>query len=59
MEDLFVSFVGAVTFSVIGYFYLKKRGQGTFARQFIPTIREDETEQHEEEARAPEAGDGT
>lgn len=59
MEDLFVSFVGAVTFSVIGYFYLKKRGQGTFARQFIPTIREDETEQHEEETRAPEAGDGT
>ena len=59
MEDLFVSFIGAVTFSVIGYFYIKKRGQGTFARQFIPTIREDETEHHEEETRAPETGDGT
>ena len=58
MEDLFVSFVGAVTFSVIGYFYLKKRGQGTFVRQFIPTIREDDTADHEEKTDAPEAGDG-
>ena len=59
MEDLFVSFVGAVTFSVIGYFYLKKRGQGHLcpANSFPPS--EDETEQHEEETRAPEAGDGT
>ena len=31
MEDLFVNFVGAVIFSVIGYFYVKKRGQGKFA----------------------------
>lgn len=59
MEDLFVSFVGAVTFSVIGYFYLKKRGQGTFVRQFIPTIREDDTADHEEKTDAPETGDGT
>mgnify|MGYP005857561833 CR=1 FL=1 len=58
MEDLFVSFVGAVTFSVIGYFYLKKRGQGTFVRQFIPTIREDDTADHEEKTDAPETGDG-
>lgn len=36
MEDLFVSFVGAVTFSVIGYFYLKKHGQGTFVRNSFP-----------------------
>lgn len=41
MEDLFVNFIGALTFSVIGYFYLKKRGKGRFARQFIPTIKED------------------
>jgi hypothetical protein len=41
MEDLFVNFVGAVVFSVIGYFYIKHRGQGNFARQFIPTLRED------------------
>ena len=58
MEDLFVSFVGAVTFSVIGYFYLKKHGQGTFVRQFIPTIREDDTADHEEKTDAPKTGDG-
>lgn len=58
MEDLFVSFVGAVTFSVIGYFYLKKHGQGTFVRQFIPTIREDDTADHEEKTDDPETGDG-
>lgn len=41
MEDLFVNFVGAVVFSVIGYFYVKRRGKGKVARQFIPTLVED------------------
>ena len=38
MEDLFVNFIGAVTFSVIGYFYIKHRGKGKLARAFIPTL---------------------
>lgn len=38
MEDLFVNFIGAFTFSIIGYFYIKKRGDGKIARQFIPTL---------------------
>ncbi|MGM9664129.1 MAG: hypothetical protein ACI3XF_04750 [Eubacteriales bacterium] len=38
MEDLFVNFIGAAIFSVIGYFYIKKRGDGKIARQFIPTL---------------------
>ncbi len=38
MEDLFVNFIGAVVFSVIGYFYVKSRGKGRFASQFIPVI---------------------
>ena len=38
MEDLFVNFIGAVVFSIIGYFYIKKRGKGKFAKQFIPVI---------------------
>ena len=42
MEDLFVNFIGAVTFSVIGYFYIKHRGKGKLARAFIPTLREQE-----------------
>ena len=57
MEDLFVSFLGALTFSTIGFFYLKKRGKGNFARQFIPTIREDETNGEQTAPDAPEAGD--
>ena len=41
MEDLFVNFIGAVVFSVIGYFYVKRRGKGKVARQFIPTLTEE------------------
>lgn len=38
MKDLFVNFIGAVVFSVIGYFYVKHRGRGRFAPKFIPII---------------------
>ncbi len=38
MKDLFVNFIGAVVFSVIGFFYVKNRGRGTFARRFIPKV---------------------
>ena len=44
MEDLFVNFVGAVVFSTIGYFYIKRRGQGKLAKAFIPTITETDAE---------------
>ena len=37
MSDLFVNFVGALAFSVIGYRYLKSKGQGRFVRRFVPT----------------------
>ena len=36
MKDLLVNFIGAVIFSIIGFFYVKSRGQGKFARRFIP-----------------------
>ena len=39
MKDLFVNFIGAIVFSIIGYFYLKKGGNGKFARKFIPRIK--------------------
>ena len=39
MKDLFVNFIGAVVFSVIGFFYVK--GRARFAEQFIPTVKED------------------
>lgn len=38
MKDLFVNFVGAVVFSIIGYFYVKSRGKGKFASRFIPQV---------------------
>lgn len=52
MEDLFVNFIGALVFSVIGYFYVRSRGQGRFARRFIPVIRseEDSVSSHESSA---------
>lgn len=39
MKDLIVNFVGAVVFSVIGYFYVKHRGKGRFAKRFIPRLK--------------------
>ena len=41
MKDLFVNFIGAVVFSVIGYYYVKTRGEGKIAKQFIPVIDTD------------------
>lgn len=41
MKDLIVNFIGALAFSFIGYFYLKKRKKGNFAKRFIPTLPED------------------
>ena len=38
VKDLFVNFVGAVVFSVIGFFYVKRRGKGHIAGQFIPVF---------------------
>ena len=38
MKDLFVNFIGAVGFSFIGYFYVKNRGKGWFAKRFIPKV---------------------
>jgi hypothetical protein len=38
MKDLFVNFIGAIVFSVIGYFYLINRDEGSLARRFIPKM---------------------
>ena len=39
MKDLFVNFIGAVMFSVIGFFYVKNRGKGKFANGLIPRLK--------------------
>ena len=41
MEDLFVNFVGALTFSIIGYFYVQSRGENKFAKRFIPVVNQE------------------
>ena len=41
MKDLWVNFLGAAVFSVIGYFYVKSRGKGWFAKRFIPQVLSD------------------
>ncbi len=50
MKDLLVNLIGAVVFSVIGYFYIIGRNKGKFAEKFIPqlmTEEEAETENKE------------
>ncbi len=40
MADLFVNLIGAVTFSIIGFIYVKNRGhKKSFAAHFIPKLR--------------------
>ena len=36
MEDLIVNFIGAVFFSIIGWFYIKNRDECKFAENFMP-----------------------
>ena len=37
MEDLFVNFVGAVVFSILGFLYIKNRDKYKFAENFMPS----------------------
>ncbi len=43
MFDMFVNFIGAVIFSIIGYFYVKAKGKNKFAKEFIMTVEEQES----------------
>ena len=44
MTDLAVDAIGAIAFSILGFFYVRHRGKGTLVQQFIPKLSED-TEQ--------------
>ena len=57
MEDLFVNFIGALTFSVFGFFYIKHRGKGRIAKAFIPTISTESRESDHEQPPAQDAED--
>ena len=54
MKDLAVNFVGAVVFSFIGFFYVKSRGKGRFARRFIPQVLDSDGEEGNENHSAGE-----
>ncbi len=43
MKDLFVNFIGAVIFSVIGYFYVRDEGNNKIASSFIPVVEDGPT----------------
>lgn len=44
IKDLIVNCIGAVVFSIIGYFYLIGRNNGDFLKQFIPFLKKRKTE---------------
>lgn len=44
MKDMFVNFIGALVFSIFGYVYIKTRGKGKVAAQFIPVLMDIEDE---------------
>ena len=67
MKDLFVNFIGAVVFSVTGFFYARSKGEKrTAAQSFVPSKKTEETdylkqareEGAAESAAAPESPDG-
>lgn len=50
MKDLLVNLIGAVVFSVIGYFYIIGRSNGVFAKKFIPQLKTKEPNKPEQES---------
>lgn len=55
MKDLQVNFIGAVAFSIIGYFYVKTRGKGKIAASLIPIVLDPQQDkQKKEEENAPD-----
>lgn len=49
MEDLFVNFVGAMTFSIFGYLYVKNREKYKLVEGFIPTSKRKKEEKRKVE----------
>ncbi len=61
MKDLFVNFIGAVVFSVTGFFYARSKGaRRTAAQNFVPSKKTEEQDylrQAKKEVRMPEDPD--
>jgi hypothetical protein len=59
MEDLFVNFIGALVFSIIGYLDVKSHGRSRIAASLIPRMRrEAPAAESSGGAKAPEARNG-
>ncbi len=41
MLDMFVNFIGAVAFSIIGFFYQRRHGHGKIASMFMPKLKKE------------------
>ncbi|WP_243114496.1 hypothetical protein [Agathobaculum sp. Marseille-P7918] len=58
MKDLQVNFIGAVAFSIIGYFYVKTRGKGKIAASLIPIVLDPQQEQDKQKKEGENVPDG-
>ena len=47
MMDMFVNFIGAVVFSVIGFFYVRKRGKNRLLEGLFPRLKKDDNNHKE------------
>lgn len=57
MKDLQVNFIGAVAFSIIGYFYVKTRGKGKLAASLIPIVLDPQNNEQKEKGLKKKAPD--
>ena len=53
MEDLFVNFIGATVFSVIGYYLFSNRGEGKFAKPSSQPLNETDKEPDSDHVKEP------
>lgn len=54
MKDLFVNFIGAVVFSIVGFFYVKHEGKGKVAPRFIPRVDYSDAAQEKPQKQNPQ-----
>ena len=57
MKDLQVNCIGAIAFSVIGYFFVKHRGKGKLAAALIPVVLDPEKEKSKKDEQNREPND--
>ena len=57
MKDLQVNCIGAIAFSIIGFFYVKHRGKGKLATALIPVVLDPEKEKSKKDEQNREPND--